>query len=306
MRSAPQAVPHSAGTRRPATAAPDAACDAHIHAYDPRFPAFGAAPLPDRATIDDYRLLQERIGTQRVVVVQPRAHGTDNRATLAAIRAIGTDRARGVAVVRPEASDAELRSLHAGGIRGIRFSLHTAIHAATDFSMVEPLAHRVRALGWHVQLHWSADQIVAHAALLARLPGTVVMDHLARLPQPDPRAHGAFGIVRGLLGNGRTWIKLSGAYLDSKDGAAGGYADTVDLAQAWIAAAPDRMVWGSDWPHPTEVGSAPDDAALFDLLARWAPDPAVRHRILVENPARLYDFPPRRPEETSACRSTAP
>jgi predicted TIM-barrel fold metal-dependent hydrolase len=289
----PAPVPHSAGTGRPATAAPDGACDAHLHIYDRRFVAPGAAApgLLDGATADDYRRLQARTGTRRAVVVQPRAHGTDHRATLDAIRRLGADRTRGVAVVRPDATDAELQALHASGVRGIRFTLYTPVHAATDFSMVEPLAHRVHALGWHVQLHWSAEQIAEHAALLARLPGTVVFDHLARLPQPAPMRHPAFGVVRRLLDGGRAWIKLSGAYLDSRDGAAGGYADTVDLARAWIAAAPERMVWGSDWPHPTEAGAPPDDAALFDLLARWAPDPAVRHRILVENPARLYDFP---------------
>ena len=285
------AVPHSAGTRKPAIAAPEGACDAHIHVYDRRFPMHGSPDaMLDNATADDYRLLQQRTGTQRTVIVQPRAHGTDNSVTLAAIQALGAHRTRGVAVVRPEVSDAELEQLHEGGIRGIRFTLYTSTNAATDFSMVEPLARRVHALGWHVQLHWSADQIAAHEALLDRLPCTMVFDHLARLPQPGALAHPAYGVVSRLLDEGRTWIKLSGAYLDSRLGAEGGYADTVDVARTWARQAPERVVWGSDWPHPTERTAKPDDAQLFDLLGQWVPDEAARRRVLVDNPARLYDF----------------
>ncbi|UVH55081.1 amidohydrolase family protein [Variovorax paradoxus] len=285
------AVPHSSGTRKPVSATPEGACDAHMHVYDRRFALHGPPDaMLDHATADDYRLLQQRIGTQRTVVVQPRAHGTDNSVTLAAIQALGAERTRGVAVVRPEVSDAELERLHAGGIRGIRFTLYTPANAATDFAMVEPLAQRVHALGWHVQLHWNADQIVEHAALLARLPCTIVFDHLARLPLPDALAHPAYDVVRRLLDNGRTWIKLSGAYLDSRVGAQGGYADTTGVAQAWVRHAPDRVVWGSDWPHPTERAAKPDDAQLFDLLGQWVPDEAARRRVLVDNPARLYDF----------------
>lgn len=285
------AVPHSAGTRKPLIAAPEGACDAHIHVYDRRFPMHGSPDaMLDDATAGDYRLLQQRTGTQRTVVVQPRVHGTDNSVTLDAIQALGADRTRGVAVVRPEVSDAELRQLHEGGIRGIRFTLYTSANAATDFSMVEPLARRVHELGWHVQLHWSADQIAAHSALLDHLPCTVVFDHLARLPQPDGPSHRAYRVVSRLLDNGRTWIKLSGAYLDSAAGAEGGYADTVDVARAWATQAPERVVWGSDWPHPTERTAKPDDAQLFDLLGRWVPDEAARRRVLVDNPAQLYDF----------------
>ncbi|WP_042582275.1 amidohydrolase family protein [Variovorax paradoxus] len=292
--------PNSSGTRPPAGVAPAGACDAHMHVYDRRFALHGSPDaMVDKATAGDYRRLQQRIGTQRTVVVQPRVHGTDNSVTLDAIRALGPDRTRGVAVVRPGVSDAELEHLHAGGVRGIRFTLYTPANAATDFSMVEPLAQRVHALGWHVQLHWSADQIAAHADLLARLPCTIVFDHLARLPLPDALSHPAFDVVSRLRDNGRTWIKLSGPYLDSMAGAAGGYADTTGIARAWVRQAPERVVWGSDWPHPTEPIAKPDDAALFDLLGQWVPDEATRHRVLVENPALLYDFSETTKTETS-------
>jgi predicted TIM-barrel fold metal-dependent hydrolase len=295
----PQPVPHSSGTARPATAAPPDACDAHIHVYDRRFAAVDGAAMLDHATAGDYRGLQRRIGTRRTVVVQPRVHGTDNDVTLDAIAALGREVTRGIAVLRPDVSDATLARLDAGGIRGIRFTLYTPTHAATGFDDVEPLAHRVHALGWHVQLHWNADQIVEHAALLRRLPGTLVFDHLARLPLPGSRAHPAFDVVRALLDDGRAWIKLSGAYLDSAAGAAGRYADTDAVAGGWARLAPARTVWGSDWPHPTEGAQAkPDDAALFDLLARWVPDDAARRRVLVDNPAALYGFTAR-PEPES-------
>jgi len=284
--------PNSSGTRKPASTAPEGACDAHMHVYDRRFALHGSPDaMVDKATVDGYRQLQQRIGTQRTVVVQPRVHGTDNSVTLDAIRALGLAHARGIAVVRPDVTDAELERLHAGGIRGIRFTLYTPANATTDFAMVEPLAQRVHALGWHVQLHWNADQIVEHAALLARLPCTIVFDHLARLPLPGALSHPAFDVVSRLLDNGRTWVKLSGAYLDSKVGAKGGYADTTAIAEAWVRQAPGRVVWGSDWPHPTEpVADKPDDAALFDLLSHWVPDEAARRRVLVDNPALLYDF----------------
>ncbi|MDH6166886.1 putative TIM-barrel fold metal-dependent hydrolase [Variovorax boronicumulans] len=292
--------PHSSGTRKPTSAAPAGACDAHMHVYDRRFALHGSADaMVDNATAGDYRLLQQRIGTQRTVVVQPRVHGTDNSVTLDAIRVLGAANTRGIAVVRPDVSNAELERLHAGGIRGIRFTLYTPANAATDFSMVEPLAQRVHAFDWHVQLHWSADQIAAHADLLARLPCTIVFDHLARLPLPDALSHPAFDVVSRLRDNGRTWVKLSGPYLDSKTGAAGAYADTAAVAQAWVRQAPERVVWGSDWPHPTEPAAKPDDAVLFDLLGTWVPDETTRRRVLVENPALLYGFPETTTPETS-------
>ncbi len=279
--------PNSAGVDRPRLAMPANACDAHMHIYDPWFPA--GTGMVGQAAVADYKRIQTRLGTTRTVVVTPRASGTDNRGTLAAISQLGFDHARGVAVVAPAVTDAELAHMHAGGIRGIRFTLYTPDNAPTTFDMVEPLARRVHELGWHVQLHWTADQIVEHAALLERLPTMLVFDHLARLPMPQGAAHPAFRVVQDLLARGRAWVKLSGAYLDSAVGAAAGYTDIVPVARAWVEAAPQRLVWGSDWPHPTEK-SKPDDAQLADLLPRWVADDALRGRVLVDNPAALYGF----------------
>ena len=283
-------VPNSAGSRPPRISVPSQSCDSHMHIYDRRFGTADGGEIVDNATSDDYRRLQRRLGTSKVVIVTPRNYGVDNSVTLDAIEALGIDHARGVAVLNTDVSDSALAVLHRGGVRGIRFTLYTAKQAVTRFEMVEPLSRRVHELGWHVQLHWTADQIVQHESLLRRLPSTIVIDHMARLPVSAGPSHPAAAVVRALLDRGRTWIKLSGAYLDSQVGAAGEYDDVDATARAWVEAAPERLVWGSDWPHSTETESKPDDAVLIDLLARWIDDDATRHQVLVDNPARLYGF----------------
>jgi D-galactarolactone isomerase len=280
-------VPWSTGTERAATKAPDSACDCHMHIYDARFPVAANATLrPADAHVEDYRLLQQRTGTSRNVVVTPSTYGADNSCTLDAMAKLGPT-ARGVAVVTTDVTDAELKRLHSLGIRGIRFNLVQA--GTTTVEMLEPLSKRVADLGWHVQIHMLGDQIVKIEDLLQRLPSPMVFDHLGRLPQPTGVDHPAFHVVSKLVDQGKAWVKLSGAYIDTKVGPPG-YADTSKVAQAYAKAAPQRMVWGSDWPHPTEKDK-PNDAILFDLLASWVPDDATRKRILVDNPAALYDFP---------------
>jgi predicted TIM-barrel fold metal-dependent hydrolase len=284
----PQAVPNSAGTAQPVLKAPLNAADCHMHIYDPRFPEPpNARPSPSNATVADYRLLQKRNGTTRVVVVQPRAYATDNRVTLDALSQLGAN-ARGIAVLHPTVTDAELKKLDAGGIRGIRFSLGEAATAVVTIDMVEPLAKRIAPLGWHIQIHAPGDLFVEQADLLRRLPTPIVIDHMGRLTPAAGLDHPAFGIIRGLIDKGRAWLKLAGAYLNTRIGPPG-YPDATQIARAWVKAAPERLVWGSDWPHPSE-NNKPDDARLFDLLAEWAPDEATRNRILVTNPETLYGF----------------
>jgi len=285
-----EAVPNSAGVNAPVLPIPLKACDCHLHIYDARFAqSVDAAALQDLATVNEYRMLQKRLGTERAVIVTPRSYGVNNDVTLDAIAQLGTDRARGVAVLRSDVSDTTLKALDAGGIRGVRFSLYTPKHAAASFEMVEPLAARIANLGWHLQLHWTADQIVEHEAMLKRLPTPIVLDHMTRLPQPLGLKHPAVKVVEHLLAQGRTWIKLSGAYLDSQVGEAGDFLDIDAVARHWITTAPHRLVWGSDWPHPTET-MKPNDANMLDMLARWTPDRSVIEAILVGNPNELYGF----------------
>ncbi|HEX8164785.1 MAG TPA: amidohydrolase family protein [Beijerinckiaceae bacterium] len=284
--SAQHQVPWSAGTEAPKLKAPANACDCHMHIYDARFPIAPSATLkPADAKADDYRLLQKRIGTSRNVVVQPSTYGTDNSCTLDGMAKLGPT-ARGVAVVDTSVTDDELKRLHGLGIRGIRFNLVQA--GATTVEMLEPLSKRVNDLGWHVQIHMLGDGIVKIEEILNRLPSPIVFDHMGRIPKDVGTAHPAYAVIGKLIDKGRTWVKLSGAYMDTKVGPPT-YADSTKLAQAFAKAAPQRMVWASDWPHPTEKDK-PDDAILFDLLAEWVPDEATRNRILVENPATLYDF----------------
>ena len=291
MVAEPQ-VPFSAGTHAPKLAAPAGACDCHMHIYDSRFPpAPGASLRPPDASVADYRRLQGRLRTARNVVVTPSKYGTDNRCTLEAIAEIGPT-ARGVAVVEASVSDAELRRLDGLGVRGIRFNFSRG--ATTTVDMIAPLSRRVHELGWHVQLLMPASLLVELQDLLRSLPSAIVFDHLGRVPLPESVASPAFAVIRRLIDSGRTWVKLSGAYLFSKAGGPD-YPDVAGLAKAFVTAAPERVVWGTDWPHA--VASAgeqtmPDDADLLDLLLDWAPDDAVRRRILVDNPAGLYDFPP--------------
>ncbi|HWY83413.1 MAG TPA: amidohydrolase family protein [Roseiarcus sp.] len=281
-------VPWSSGTAPPKLKPPRNACDCHMHIYDSRFPVASTAKLrPGDATVDDYRLLQKRIGTTRNVVVTPSTYGTDNACTLDAMAKLGAS-ARGVAVVDTSVTDTELKRLNDLGVRGIRFNLVQS--GATTIEMLEPLSKRVNDLGWHVQIHMLGDAIVENADLLQRLPSPIVFDHLARIPQPAGIDHPSFALVLKLLDHGRAWVKLSGAYIETRTGPPA-YADVSKVARAYVKAAPERLVWASDWPHPTEKADAkPDDAVLFDLLADWAPDEAIRNRILVDNPAALYGF----------------
>jgi D-galactarolactone isomerase len=289
---AQHAVPNSSGSEAPKLKAPANACDCHMHIYDgERFPPARPGPqsrMQSDAAVAQYRLLQQRIGTTRTIIVTPAAYVTDNRVTLDGIAQLGAADTRGVAVVHPSVTDAELKSLAAGGIRGIRFTVFDPTSAAVSIEMIEPLARRVADLGWHVQIHMRGEQIVENAELLQSLPTQVVFDHLGRLPQPSPLDHPAFAVISRMIDKGRTWIKLSGAYMDTHAGAPT-YSDKLFVAQAYIEAAPERVVWGSDWPHPTEKDK-PNDATLFDLLTEWAPDAATRERILVTNPEALYGF----------------
>ena len=282
-----QQVPWSSGTEAPKLKAPANACDCHMHIYDAKYPVAPNATLkPADALVADYMLLQKRIGTSRNVIVTPSTYGTDNRVTLDAIAQIGPT-ARGVAVVDATVTDAELKRLNGLGIRGIRFNLVQA--GATTAEMIEPLSKRVNDLGWHIQIHMKGEQIAGIEDLLLRVPSPIVFDHLGRLAQPNALDNPGFKTISKLIDWGRTWVKLSGAYQDSKVGPPT-YSDTVAVARAYIKAAPERMVWASDWPHPTEKDK-PNDAVLFDLLAEWVPDEAIRTRILVQNPATLYGFP---------------
>jgi predicted TIM-barrel fold metal-dependent hydrolase len=284
------AAPWSAGTADAKLALPPNSVDCHLHIYDNRFPFDPGANLrPADATVADYRLLQARLGTERCVVVQPSSYGTDNRCLVDALQQFGSE-ARGVAVIDANASDAELQQLDRAGVRGIRFNL--ARPAGPALENLESLARRVATMGWHVQLHALADTYVNIEAVLDRLAGIIVIDHLGRLPYPAGIDHPAWAVLNRLVQKGRCWIKLSGAYHDSRIGAPS-YADSGVVVRAWLREAPERVVWGTDWPHPSAAAGekpVPDDAQLLDLLGEWAPGRDLLEGVLVMNPAELYGF----------------
>ncbi len=250
----------------------------------------GATLLPEDALPDNYRALQRRLGTSRGVIIQPSTYGTDNSLQLASRQALGAENFRVVAVVAEDVTDAELRRLHEHGVRGVRFNL--GFPGVFTVASLKPLAPRLAELGWTCQINMRPKQIEDDADLLTSLPGRLVFDHLAQVPQPGGVDSVPYKVIHGMLDRGKTWVKLSGPYVSSKEGPPS-YADAGAVAAAYVRAAPERMVWGSDWPHPSEPKDPkPDDARLFDLFAEWAGNAAAFKSILVDNPAELYGFPP--------------
>ncbi|MGK7867014.1 amidohydrolase family protein [Falsiroseomonas sp. E2-1-a20] len=276
-------IPFSAGLAPPRMAVPAGAVDCHHHVYDAAAPVAPGARPHGSARLADHARLLVRLGVDRHVLVQPSTYGFDNALHLAALREAGPDRARMVAVVPPDAPLADLRAMADSGVVGARANLiSSALLRPAD---VAPLARRMAELGWHLQIFASADLIAELADVLRAAPCPVMFDHFAQLPLADWSAHPAWAVVMDLVQAGRGWVKLSSPYsLDQRNPAAAG-----DLARALVAAAPERMVWGTNWPHPNAT-TIPDDAALLDLLAEWAPDGARRRAIRVDNPAALYRF----------------
>jgi D-galactarolactone isomerase len=271
----------------PRLVAPANACDCHIHIYDPAKPLAptAAGPGPAWADVAAYRAVQRRLGTTRAIVVQATAYGTDNSAAEAAITELGQADTRGVAVVGPDTAPSELQRLTDAGFRGARFQMLPG--GALPWEALEPVAARIAPFGWHIQLQMDGRLLADREAQLKRLPCPLIIDHVGKFLEPVPVEHPGFRALLRLL-DGGCWLKLAAAYEVSKTGGPR-YDDVGALAKAAVKARPDRMIWASNWPH-VSVKDLPDDGALLDLLLDWAPEEAVRRRILVENPAKLYGF----------------
>jgi len=275
--------------KTPKLKTPPRACDTHMHFYDQNVPpAPGGPPLPGNFTVPMYRELQRRLGLQRVIVVQPNAYRADNRVTLESIRAIGPD-AKGVGVVNPEVLDEEIARLTKGGIVAQRF--FQLPNGSVGFDKMDQIMARVHPFGWHANIQLDGRELPKHEAQIKRLPGRFVIDHVGKFLEPVPPEHESFKALLRLVDTGRCWVKLSAPYEVSKTGAPK-YEDVGRLAKALVKRAPERMLWASNWPHPGARRDAmPDDTDLLDLLLDWAPDDATRKKILVDNPAELYNFP---------------
>lgn len=269
---------------------PAGACDAHCHVFGPatRFPfAANRAYTPPDADIEQFERLQDRLGLERAVLVQASCHGTDNAAMLDAL-VRGNGRYAGVAMINDDTTDAELETMHQAGIRGIRFNFVAHLGGAPDLPRFWRLVDRVAPLRWHVVLHFDADDLTSYRDLFDQMPTPFLIDHMGRVPAAMGLGHPSLAALVDLLADERCWVKISGAERLTADGSPP-YDDVVPVAQALIEAAPSKVLWGTDWPHPN-VAHMPDDGDLVDLLAEFAPDEMTRNRILVDNPTRLYEF----------------
>lgn len=273
---------------KPLFALPAGATDCHAHVFGQRDNygyAAGRLYTPPPVLLPDYLNMLDALGVARAVVVQSGVHGTNNDVIVDAI-AHSNGRLKGIALIDESISDTELERLAAAGVRGFRANL--VARTGVQFDGAMKLAQRVKRLGWHVQFLLDVEEFPDLDKVLADFPVEVVIDHMGR---PDTRravaAPGFQALIR-LLQSGRGWSKLSAPYRTSRRPLP--YADITPFAHALVAAAPDQLVWGTDWPHVMLDGPMPNDGVLADLLATWVPDTAVRKRILVDNPQRLYGF----------------
>ena len=280
---------HDTPVTAPRLPTPPGACDTHMHIYEPGYAMRADAAHPSQpATLAHYQEVKNKLGLTRTVIVQPGGYGTDNSCTLEAMAKLGKDNARGVATVDPQVPDSELEHLTKLGMRGARYHMRGGIVVGWD--TMARMAARVAPFGWHVQLQCESGELGEHEALLSKLPCDLVIDHMGRFDATTPESDPNWRVFMKLLGSGRCWVKLSGPYYGSKSGAPR-YEDKARTAKALIKAAPERMVWATNWPHPSMKKNYPDEAKLLDTVADWTEgDEALRRKILVDNPAKLYGF----------------
>jgi len=272
----------------PTITVPVNACDCHAHIIGPagQYPfAADRSYTPGEAHRDAYQRMLSALGLGRAVIIQPSFYGTDNRCTYDAIAA-SRGKWHAIAVLGVDTPKQEVQRLHDAGFRGVRLNL--IYKGGVSLDTLEPLAKLVAPFNWHLELLVDGRNLVELAPRLRRLPVQLEIDHIGRVPAHLGVQEPGFQTLLALLGEGNCWAKLSGAYLTS--GGNFPFADVAPMAQALVKAAPERLVWGSDWPHQSCRTEVPYDAGLLDLLAVWAPDEKIRKRILVDNPAKLYDF----------------
>lgn len=291
-------MPPDPNTRKPSFALPPNSCDTHFHIFGPP-EEFPFAPTrqytPPAAPLEHYLNMAAVVGIERGIVVQPSVHGLDNSVTLDAIKQAG-GRFRGVARIDDKTPTSEIKKLHEGGIRGIRFNLLDRPRGNVALDVFDRAVERIAEFGWSVDLHIDPKNLLEQEKRIRALPAPVVVDHLARVDPADGLAQPAFQLLLDLLKNDRFCVKVSGADKLCKNGVGFylglPYIDVVPFARAAIATAPDRVIWGTDWPHSNNFtpGKTPNDGDLADLLLQFAPDEKIRKKILVDNPARLYGF----------------
>jgi len=271
----------------PATAVPNA-CDTHLHFYDGRYPAAPTAVLhPHDATPEQYRALQRQLGLDRLVVVQPTTYGLDNSCQLAAMASFG-DTARGVMVIGNTTTDDELARLTGLGVRGARF--HMLSGGAVPWDALDETAARIAPFGWHIQLQLNGRELAGRREQLLQLPVDIVVDHVGRFMPPVDVDDPCFVTLVDLAESGRCWVKLSAPYESSVEpvtDSATDHGDLQPLIDTLVDRVPERLLWGTNWPHPGQT-VRPSPHVLAAQLAQWVDDAATRRTILVDNPDGLY------------------
>ncbi len=294
----PYCYPPDPNTRKPRYKPPVDACDTHFHVFGPpeRFPFVSTHEYtPPAAPLDHYLKMIAIIGLERAVVVQPSVHGLDNSATLDAIKN-SSGRFRGVARIDEQTSQSELRRLHDGGIRGVRFNLLDRPRGNVRLDALDRCVENIAPLNWSIDLHIDMKNLLAQEKRIRAMPVPVVIDHIARVKPLEGLAQAGFQLLLDLMKLKHVWVKVSGADKICNTLVHGYFGlpffEVIPYAQAVIAAAPDRVIWGTDWPHSNNFapGHTPNDGDLIDLLASFAPDEATRKKILVDNPVVLYRF----------------
>lgn len=289
MKSCKAPDPHPI---KPKMTLPAGACDAHCHVFGPgsRFP-YGASRkyTPDDAPFEQLLALHDWLGISRAVIVQASCHGTDNSAMLDAIARSG-GRYMGVGMVDGSESDAELERLHAGGVRGVRFNFVQHLGGAPDLPTFFSILQRVKALGWHVVLHLDAQDILTYEDTIGKIDLPFIIDHMGRAKTAQGLEQQPFQQLLQLMrDNPLAWVKVSGS--ERISAGVRPFNDAIPFAQALIETAPDRVLWGTDWPHPNISNDMPNDGELVNLMLDFCQDEGLRNKLLVENPARLYGFP---------------
>jgi len=273
---------------KPIHALPEGAWDAHCHVFGPAadFPyAADRSYTPPDAPFETLRSLHDYLGFSRGVIVQASCHGTDNRAMLDTI-ARSEGRYRGVAIVNGSESDAHLAELDVAGVRGVRFNFVAHLGGAPDLDVFDSTVERLADLGWHVVLHLDAQDIMTYADRLARIPVPFIIDHMGRVKAQDGIDQEPFKALQHLMENPLAWVKVCGS--ERVSAGRRPFEDAIPFAERLIEIAPDRVLWGTDWPHPNITKDMPNDGGLVDLMFSFCADPEKRQKLLVENPLRLY------------------
>lgn len=287
----PTCKPPDPNTRTPKFRPPAGACDAHCHIFGPgdRYPyAPDRTYTPPDAPLSRFKELQATLGLERAVLVNASCHGSDNTVILDAIAQSG-GKYRGVANSDASFTERDFERLHEGGCRGVRFNFVKHLGGMPDMDEFHDTIAKIRPLGWHVDLHFDAGDLLEFDDLLRNLPVPFLIDHMGRVPTKNGLQQAPFQRLLDVLRNNeRCWVKISGAERISSEGPP--FTDAVPFAQALIEAAPDRILWGTDWPHPNIAKHMPNDGDLVDLIPLFMPDPALQQKILVDNPHRLYQF----------------